>query len=320
MELNIAAADLVPGMVVQGYYVLKDAQMKKTSGGKPYLSAQLSDATGIVDAKAWDFAGNIEPDDVGRIVLIRGEVSEFRGAVQVTINRIRFAAEQDKDKYDLRDLVPSAPIDPDDAIDEVRSIVASLEDGDYRAVCEKMLDKHLESFRTIPAAKSVHHGFRSGLLMHTLSMMRVADFMAGNYAGLIDRSLLLAGTLLHDMAKEKEFVFSSLGLVTDYSVKGELLGHLIMGAQDVAETAKELGIPEEKSVLLQHMLLSHHGQPELGAAVKPKCAESELLSCLDLIDSRMEIYAEAFETFPAGTMSPRIYALEKRIYKHAQRD
>lgn len=316
MEYNVAVADLVPGMEIQGYYVLRDAQVKKASNGKPYLSGQLSDASGSVDAKHWDFGGTLDIADNGRIVLIRGQVSEFKGTPQVTINRFRFANDQDRDKYDIRDLVASAPIDTDRTLHEIRAMVKSMDDADYRRVCEVMLEKHLESFSTIPAAKSVHHGFRNGLLMHTASMMRTADFLAGNYAGLVNRNLLLAGTLLHDMAKEKEFVLSSLGLVTDYSVKGELLGHLVMGAQDVAETAKELGIPEEKSVLLQHMLLSHHGMPELGAAVKPKCAESELLSLLDLIDSRMEIYAEAFETTPTGEMTPRIYALEKRIYNH----
>lgn len=316
MEYNVAIADLANGMEIQGYYVLRDAQVKTASNGRPYLNAQLSDATGSMDAKHWDFSGTLDAADNGRIVLIRGQVAEFRGALQVTINRFRFANEQDRDKYDIRDLVASAPIDTEETLREIRALVASMEDEDYRRISEAMLEKHLESFSTIPAAKSVHHGFRNGLLMHTASMMRAADFLAGNYAGLVDRSLLLAGTLLHDMAKEKEFVLSSLGLVNDYSVRGELLGHLIMGAQDVSETAKELGIPEEKSVLLQHMLLSHHGQPELGAAVKPKCAESELLSYLDLIDSRMEIYAEAFETTPVGEMTPRIYALEKRIYNH----
>lgn len=132
-----------------------------------------------------------------------------------------------------------------------------------------MLERHLETFRSIPAAKSVHHSFLSGLLMHTANMLCLADFLAGQYSQIIDRSLLLTGTLLHDFAKEKEFTFSQLGVVTDYSRKGQLLGHLVMGAQEIAQVAAELGTPEEKSLLLQHMILSHHGEPEFGAAVKP---------------------------------------------------
>ena len=140
--------------------------------------------------------------------------------------------------------------------------------------------------------------------------------MAGLYADVVDRSLLMAGTLLHDFAKAEEFTTSPLGLVTDYSIKGQLLGHLVMGAGEVARTAQELGIPEEKSVLLQHLILSHHGEPEFGAAVRPVCAESELLYELDAIDSRMEIYRETFQETPEGQFSRRIFALDRRVYHH----
>ena len=152
--------------------------------------------------------------------------------------------------------------------------------------------------------------------MHTGNMLKIADQLAELYADTVDRDLLLAGTLLHDFAKEEEFTFSELGLVTEYSLKGKLLGHLAMGAQEIAEIAKELNVPEEKSVLLQHMILSHHGEPEFGAAVRPQCAESELLALIDLIDSRMEIYRETFASVPAGKFSQRIFALDKTIYHH----
>ena len=143
-----------------------------------------------------------------------------------------------------------------------------------------------------------------------------ADYLAGLYSSVIHRSLLLASAILHDVAKCEEFNTSPLGLVTEYSVRGQLLGHLVMGAQAVAACAEALGIPEEKSTLLQHLLLSHHGQPEFGAAVVPICAESELLSLIDTMDSRMEIYREVLDQTPAGTCSNRIFALEHRVYHH----
>ena len=313
MEYNLAIADMRVNDEVEGFYILARGDVKKTKDGKAYLNAALSDCTGTMPAKMWDFRGSAE-DAVGKVVKVRGSVTEFAGALQFTIGMMRPAAAQDT--YDLADLVPSAPIDPEDRLAEVRSIVASIEDADYRALCETVLEKHLASFAEIPAAKSVHHAFRSGLLMHTGNMLRLADFLADQYADTVDRSLLLAGTALHDVMKEEEFVFSELGLVTDYSVKGDLLGHLVMGAQEVAEAAKVLGTPEEKSVLLQHMLLSHHGTPERGAAVLPRCAESELLSLIDQIDAHMEVYREAQETTPAGEFSEKIFALEKRIYHH----
>jgi 3'-5' exoribonuclease len=179
-----------------------------------------------------------------------------------------------------------------------------------------MLQEYGEQVRTIPAAKSVHHSFLNGLLMHTLSMLKAADFLAAQYSEVIDRNLLIAGTLLHDFAKCDEFTTSPLGLVTDYSVKGQLLGHPVMGAQAVACAAAKLNIPEEKSALLQHMILSHHGEPEYGAAVRPVCAESELLSYIDMIDSRMEIYRETLSETPVGEFSQRIFALDRKVYHH----
>ena len=314
MEYNKMIRDMLPGDQVEGYFALRTAQSRTSNSGKPFLAASVADRSGVMDAKAWDYAGPISAADEGKVVKIRGTVSEFRGAPQLTIERIRLAGENDA--VDLSRLVPTAPIDADKTMDHIRRIVESIEDRDYRALCQETLRRKGEALRTIPAAKSVHHGFLGGLLMHTWTMLRAADFLSGLYKDTVDRSLLLAGTLCHDLAKAEEFSFSELGLVTEYSVKGQLLGHLVMGAGDAARLAEELGMPEEKSVLLQHMLLSHHGQPEFGAAVVPMCAEAELLSLIDTMDSRMEIYRETLEEVPEGAFSKRIFALDKKVYHH----
>lgn len=316
MEYNKPIADMCPGMDVEGFYILRAAALKTTNSGKPFLGGTICDRTGSVEIKVWDYSGPIgaRADDAGRVVKIRGSVSEYRGALQVSVHRIRMA--ESADTYDKSLLVPTAPIDADAALADVQRLVASIADADYRSVAETMLARHLDAFRRIPAGKTVHHSFLSGLLMHTYNMLRAADFLAGLYPEVIDRSLLLTGTLLHDFAKEREFTFSDLGIVTEYSTAGQLLGHLVMGAQEIADVARELAIAEEKSLLLQHLLLSHHGEPDFGAAVRPMCAEAELLSYIDLIDSRMEIYAETLPGVPAGGFSGRIFALEKKIYHH----
>lgn len=315
MEYNKLLADMVPGDRVEGFYILKEGAIKTSNSGKPFLSATVTDKSGSLDLKAWDYSGPVgAPRDAGKVVKIRADVTEYRGSIQLTASNIRMATQEDS--YDVSALVPVAPIDRDETLEKVRSLIASMEDRDYRVLAETMLERHLETFRSIPAAKSVHHSFLSGLLMHTANMLCLADFLAGQYSQIIDRSLLLTGTLLHDFAKEKEFTFSQLGVVTDYSRKGQLLGHLVMGAQEIAQVAAELGTPEEKSLLLQHMILSHHGEPEFGAAVKPMFAEADLLSQIDMLDSRMEIYAETLPGVPAGTFSSRIFALDKRIYHH----
>jgi 3'-5' exoribonuclease len=257
MDYNVKISDMTLGQKFEGFYLLYEAFPKTTATGKPFLSAGLSDCTGGLPAMVWDYAGPISGADAGKVVKVRGEVSEYKGSLQVTVEKIRLADENDR--YDVAALVPTAPIDADAALQEVRDLVASIEDRDYRLIAETLLDRNLEAFKTIPAAKSVHHAFLHGLLMHTSNMLKTADFLASLYGEVINRSLMLTGTLLHDFMKREEFGFSELGLVTEYTVKGQLLGHLVMGAQEVAAVAAELCIPEEKSVLLQHMVLSHHG-------------------------------------------------------------
>ncbi|MBR4232656.1 MAG: HD domain-containing protein [Oscillospiraceae bacterium] len=315
MDYNKLIADMIPGDSVEGFYVLKNAWQKITAAGKPFLSAVIEDKSGAMEMKVWDYSGPISGADAGKVIKLRGDVSEYRGTVQMSANRIRLA--DGRDHYVVSSLLPVAPIDVDATYRYVEETIASISDLPYREVCEVMLEKKSEALRTIPAGKSVHHSFLGGLLMHTANMLRIADFLSGLYADVIDRSLLLAGTFLHDLAKDEEFTFSELGSVTDYSVKGQLIGHLVMGAEEIAETCRSLGVDEERSVLLQHMILSHHGEPEYGAAVRPLCAEAELLSYIDGIDSRMEIYSEATAGLSDGEFSAKVFALDKKVFRHS---
>lgn len=235
VEYNKSINAMTPGDEIEGYYILKSANPKVAANGKPFLTGALSDRTGTMELKVWDYTGPLTAADEGTVVKVRGTVGEYRGTAQFTAARIRQAAQEDP--VDVSALVPTAPIDCGAAMEDLRRAAASITDPDYRAVAEAMLEAHGETLASIPAAKSVHHAFLGGLLMHTANMVKIADFLAGMYPETIDRSLLLTGTLLHDMAKAQEFVFSQLGLATDYSIKGQLLGHLVMGAQDAAETA-----------------------------------------------------------------------------------
>ena len=207
-----------------GFYILKNVFNKVTNSGKPYLAAHLADASMMVECKVWDYPGPLGPADDGKVVKVQGVMQEFKGMPQIKVERIRLASEQDS--YDVGDLVPMAPVDLQAAYARVEATVESMADEDYRAVCRAFLRRHGDGFRKLPAAKSVHHSFVGGLLMHTGYMLELAQFLAQLYASVIQRDLLLAGTLLHDFSKEAEFTRSELGLVTDYSVKGQLLGHL----------------------------------------------------------------------------------------------
>ncbi len=314
MEYNKWIADLAVSDEIEGYYVLKTAQIKKSRNDKPFLAASVADSSGTIDAKAWDYGGPLGPQDEGTVVKLRAVVSEYQGVLQLIVSQIRPVREDDR--FDLADLVPAAPIDTAKSWQDLLDLTDGMKDQDYAKICRHLLEKHGDRFRTIPGGKSMHHSFLNGLLMHTVYMAHIAEYLADVYADVVNRDLLVAGTILHDVAKCDEFVTSPLGLVTEYSVKGQLLGHLVMGAEEVALAARELGTPEEKSVLLQHMLLSHHGEPEFGAAVRPVCAESELLSMIDLIDSRMEIYKETMDETEVGGFSKKVFALDKKIFRH----
>jgi len=313
MEYNKRIADMQVGDDVEGFYILLDPENKLDSRGKPFMSGKLSDQSGTIPLKVWDYEGPFRQEDSGSVVKIRGRVSEYKGNQQLTVFKIRERAEADQ--VDLGALVSVAPIDADAAIAEIEALFDSMRDPEYKAVCQTLLREHYDAFRAIPAAKSVHHSFVSGLLMHTLYMLRTADFLAGLYRETVDRDLLLTGTFAHDLKKETEFDVSPLGLVQGYSTPGRLLGHLVMGAQCVEEVCQRLGVSAEKSLLLQHMVLSHHGTPEYGAAVVPMIPEAELLSYIDLIDSRMEIYREQLRQVPEGGFSGQIFPLSKHIYR-----
>ena len=183
--------DMNNGDRFEGYYILQNIAQRTTAAGKPFLTLNLVDRSGSVTAQVWDYTGPISQSDVGKVAWIAGLASEYRGAPQVTVHRIRLAEENDD--YRVSDLVATAPIQMDETWEWLKETVNSMEDEDYRVLCQEMLSRYGKQFRLIPAAKSMHHGFVGGLLMHTAYMVRAACFYAKLYPAL-DRSLLLSGT------------------------------------------------------------------------------------------------------------------------------
>ncbi len=307
-ERQPALRALAPGDRFSGYYLLKSAQSAVTSGGKPYLNLRLSDTSGELPGRLWDYAGPVGSGDVGKAVWASGRVETYQNALQAVLDTLRLTGEDDS--FDPGLLVPTAPRSAEAMLAYVERTLDGLEDTDYRSVCLTVLERHAAAFASFPGAKSMHHGFLHGLLMHTANMLLSAERLASVYSDVIDKSLLLAGVFLHDIGKLAEYETTALGLVGEYSREGQLLGHLFLGAEEVGEIARAAGIPEEKRLLLQHLIASHHGRPEYGTIVLPKCPEAELLSELDMIDSRMEMYRKVFEETPRGTFSrQKVYGL-----------
>lgn len=308
VKKNAELKALAPGERFCGYYLLKSIQPATTAAGKPYLNLRLADLAGELPGKFWDYAGPLSAADAGQAVWASGRVDTYQNAPQLTLDNLRLTDE--KDEFDLGRIVPVAPYDAQEMLRYVEETLRSLSDADYRAVCLAVLERRREQFALLPGAKAMHHAFLHGLLMHTAGMLRQADALAFLYPDVLDRSLLLAGVFLHDVGKLAEFATTELGLVGDYAKAGQLLGHIFMGAEEAGAVARELDIPEEKTMLLQHLILSHHGKPEFGAVVYPKCAEAEALSEIDMIDSRMEMYRTAYADTPPGEFSrQRIYGL-----------
>lgn len=302
---------------IKGYYLLQDARVGTAKTCNDYLNMCLADRAGAIGGNQWDYCKSVTPADTGEIVYVEGTVTSYKDQLQIKVDAIRKAYDYEKDaEFVLADLIPVAPIDPVEAMKRIDQAIVNMYDTDYQAICLGVLDEYRSLFRTIPAAKSIHHSFKYGLLMHTVNMVELATFVADLYGDFINRDLLIAGAIVHDIGKIHEFALSPYGLVTEYTTEGSLLGHLQIGAQKISEICTELKMPWDKVMLLEHMVLSHHGKPEYGSAVAPKCVESELLACIDMIDSRAEIYSENLAKISTGEFSRKVFALGKKIYKH----
>ena len=312
---SLCIGDMAPGDDVEGFFLLEAASVRTSSNGSQYLTGWLSDRSGQIGMKIWDYNAALH-EHIGSVIRLRGSVSEYNGALQLVVDRIRLA--QPGDSYELSELVRSAPIDIPSVLDDTRRLLESAEDEIYRRIGLSALERLGDSLGTLPAAKTMHHAFLGGLLMHTHNIMRLAVSVSEIYGDMIDRDLLLVGAFCHDMGKRKEFIVSEFGLVNGYSVRGDLLGHLVMGSQEIAEIAASLGIePDDEHVmLLQHLLLSHHGEPEKGAAVRPRLLEAEILSRLDMLDARIEACLEELNETRPGGMTQTVRALGYSIYCH----
>ncbi len=308
--------EMEPGRNVEGFYILLRANVKSSANGSRFLTFRLGDRDGEIEAKMWDYASDIH-EHAGSVVKIRGTVSEYNGIRQIIAERIRLAVPGDP--YAVSDLVPSAPIDTGATMREVRGMLEQIADSTYRDIALTAWERMKDDLRTLPAAISMHHAFLGGLLMHTCNIMRMCR-AAGEVYGteLVDMDLLLAGAFCHDMGKRKEYLRSELGLVTEYSVQGELMGHLTMGSEEIADIARERNIPADcpQVLLLQHLLLSHHGELEYGSPVLPKVIEAEILSRMDMLDARVESYREILDVTPEGSMSEYSKHLGHAVYRH----
>lgn len=303
----------------EGFAMITKSEKKVTAKGKDYLDLILSDASGEISAKYWDYNvavdGEFPPES---LVKVRGTISQYNGADQLRVEKIRHVVSTDNVR--IEDYVRSADYDSQFMYNSLLSRVESFEDKDIAKMVLYLLEQHKEEILKWPAAFKLHHAIRGGLLLHTLSIVRLCEGVCKVYP-FVDADLLIGGAILHDIAKTMEYEVGNSGIASGYTVEGNLIGHLVKGAMYVSEAEKVLGTPHDKSVLLQHMLLSHHGNPEYGAAVRPAFLEAELLSMLDNMDAAVYQIKEALEPVQPGAFTNRLWALDNRkMYNHALGD
>lgn len=305
-----------PGLV-EGFALVKSADKKSAKNGTFYLDMLLGDKDGEVYAKIWDFREEISPSpEVNSVIKFRGTLQQYNGNDQLIVQKMRPAV--DSDNIDMNDFVKSADIDGVDMYRAIVNMVSSFSDSELKSVVLGMLSDNRENMISFPAAEKLHHAMRGGLLYHTLSIVRLAESVCNIYP-FVDKELLLSGAILHDIAKIREYSLSPAGVVDGHTLEGMLLGHLVMGAEDVGRKCDELGISAEKKYLLQHMLISHHGKLEYGAAVRPAFIEAELLSQLDLLDANIYEMADAVKDTAKGDFTGRLWMLDnRRLYNHGR--
>lgn len=301
--------DLMDGSQVFSQYLVSSCNKCVNTKGKNYLNLTLQDRTGEIPAKKWDvYSDDLAIFTPGNIVSVQGEVLSYNGALQMKI----ISGEQvDRSHMDVSRFVPDAPVPLEDLKKKLIAYVESIQNEDIKKITTYLIKKFKTRYFDYPAATRNHHNYLHGLLFHSLSMADDADALTKLYP-MLDRDILIAGTLLHDIGKTIEM---SGPVATAYTTEGKLLGHISIMQAEIRMAAKELGMMNENDeeteipMLLEHMVLSHHGQPDYGSPVYPMTLEAYALSIIDDFDAKMVMISKALENVAPGEFTPRIFAL-----------
>jgi len=283
--------EFAEGDRISGVFLCKKAATLTTKNGKEYMSLTLMDKTANTDAKIWepnsDAIGDFDELDY---IDVQGDVTVFNGAIQVNIRRLRRA---DDGEYDPSDYLPMSPYDAEGMYTQLKNVVETVKNPFLNRLLKSFFVEDaafVDSFRKNSAAKTVHHGFVGGLIQHTLAVTRLCKFYTKAYP-VLDHDLLISAALLHDIGKVRELTkFPE----NDYSDDGQLLGHIYMGAEMVAERVRQIeGFPPKLLSELQHCILAHHGELEYGSPKTPELIEAYALHMADNTDAKMETFTEA---------------------------
>jgi len=298
-------AELAEGQKVRGIYLVRAKSLATTRAGKPFLTVKLGDRSGEIDAKVWEKADRVAQEFAkGDFLQVAGQVTEYNGKLQMSLQSLTRVEDA---KIDPADFLPASARDPKEMWSELTAAREKVTDADYRELLRVIFDdpSPSEKMRRAPAAKAMHHAYLGGLLEHTLSLFALGERVASHYPEL-NRDLLRTGILLHDLGKTEELTYLR-GF--DYSDRGRLLGHISIELEWISGVIRSLpDFPEEKAVLLKHLLLSHHGKEEFGSPVKPMTLEALVLHMLDDLDAKVQVFRQLMND-PASDRWSRYHSL-----------
>ena len=292
---------------IEGQFLLGSVSKGVNTNGGSYFSVELRDASGQITAKKWD--ATLQDEEIfvtGNVISLIGETNRYKDALQL---KILSAEVVPLDEIDVDRFVKAPPVSKDELIKKFNNYVNSIKNEDCQKLLKYMINKFDDKLYSYPAAVSIHHEYSSGLLMHSLSMADLASFLCPIYD--CDYDILITGCLLHDMGKIIELEGP---IVYKYSLEGKLLGHISIMCAEIRKAAEDLKITSEVPLLLEHMILSHHGQPEFGSPVMPLTKEALLLSLIDNLDSKMVVVNKAIAEVEPGNFSNKVFPLDNRSF------
>jgi 3'-5' exoribonuclease len=291
--------DLQPGDRFVGYYVLRSKQLEpfRDASRGYYLTLILSDRSGQLLARVWEGAEDVDAELVqGEVVKVDGEVETYLERIQIRVLRIRPAPPKE---YDIRDMLPSSDKNPEEMLTALQEFIDRISNPHLSALVNAFYgDKEfIQLFSQAPAARRIHHAYIHGLLEHTLELLIMADTLLALYPR-IDADLLTAGILLHDIGKVREY---SWELDIDYTNEGRLIGHIVMGDEMITEAIRALpDFPDDLTLALRHMALSHHGRYSWGSPRRPKMIEAIALHHLENLSAQVNRFHLLLDKRPSG--------------------
>lgn len=307
MKINQMKKD----QLFEGFYLIKSAEVRKTRSGKDFIALTFQDDTGEISGNLWDAKPyNIEEYIAGKIVFMKGRREVYNGTPQV--NQIVLRNVRPGEPNNPKDFKGKSPVSATDAREYLEQMMFKIENATWHRIVRAIYRKFDKEFFTYPAAKTNHHAFEAGLAYHTATMVRLADSIGDIYP-ILDKSLLFAGIMLHDLAKVIELTGPDN---TEYTVRGNLIGHISLVNEEITKAIAELGIEDTKEevTVLRHVILSHHGQLEYGSPVRPRIMEAEIIHIIDNIDANMMMMSTALSRVGAGEMTNRVFAMDNRSF------